>query len=169
MELVEGETLLDRLIKGPLPLDQTLRYGIEIADALDKAHRHGVVHRDPKPGNVMLTKAGSKLLDFGLAKRGPAGDGGAGLSALEKREKPLTEAGSLLGTYQYMSPEQLEGKDADAPELECSKAVHGDAPSGRISRTGEHDGRCLFAPKSADSGPVRHATAGGSREAGHRS
>jgi len=114
MELVEGETLLDRLKKGPLPLDQTLRYGIQIADALDKAHRHGVIHRDLKPGNVMLAKAGSKLMDFGLAKRGLAGDGGGGVSALPTQEKPLTEAGSLLGTYQYMSPEQLEGKDADA-------------------------------------------------------
>jgi len=70
MELVEGETLLDRLKKGPLPLDQTLRCGIEIADALDKAHRHGVIHRDLKPGNVMLTKAGSKLMDFGLGRAG---------------------------------------------------------------------------------------------------
>jgi Tol biopolymer transport system component len=114
MELVEGETLLDRLKKGALPLDQTLRYGIEIADALDKAHRQGVVHRDMKPGNVMLTKAGSKLMDFGLAKRGLAGESGGAVSALPTQEKPLTEAGSLLGTFQYMAPEQLEGKDADA-------------------------------------------------------
>ena len=114
MELVEGETLVDRLRKGPLPPEQTLRYGIEIADALDKAHRQGVIHRDLKPSNVMLTKAGSKLMDFGLAKRGLSGDGGGGVSALPTQEKPLTEAGSLLGTYQYMSPEQLEGKDADA-------------------------------------------------------
>src|ERR1700730_11130884 len=68
MELLEGETLADRLVKGPLPLEQTLRYGVEIADALDKAHRQGIVHRDLKPGNVMLTKSGVKLLDFGLAK-----------------------------------------------------------------------------------------------------
>ncbi|MFI5182982.1 MAG: protein kinase [Vicinamibacteria bacterium] len=114
MELVEGETLLDRLKKGLLPLDQVLRYGIEIADALDKAHRQGVVHRDLKPGNVMLTKAGAKLMDFGLAKRGMTGDGTGGVSALPTQEKPLTEAGSLLGTFQYMSPEQLEGRDADA-------------------------------------------------------
>jgi Tol biopolymer transport system component len=113
MELVEGETLLARLKKGPLPLDQTLRYGIEIADALDKAHRQGIVHRDLKPGNVMLTKAGAKLMDFGLAKRGLAGESDGGVSTLPTQEKPLTEAGSLLGTFQYMSPEQLEGKDAD--------------------------------------------------------
>ncbi len=113
MELVEGETLLDRLKKGPLPLDQTLRYGIEIADAMDKAHRQGVIHRDLKPGNVMLTKAGSKLMDFGLAKlglpspsgRGVGGEGvgGEGVSALATREKALTGDGTLLGTFQYMS------------------------------------------------------------------
>ena len=68
MEYLEGETLADRLGKGPLPAEQLLRYGIEIADALDKAHRQGIVHRDLKPGNVMLTKSGVKLLDFGLAK-----------------------------------------------------------------------------------------------------
>src|SRR5512145_2104869 len=68
MELLEGETLSERLSKGALPLEQTLRYGQEIADALDKAHRQGIVHRDLKPGNVMLTKSGVKLLDFGLAK-----------------------------------------------------------------------------------------------------
>ena len=68
MELVEGETLSDRLAKGPLPIDQVLRYGIEIAEALDKAHRQGIIHRDLKPANIMLTKSGAKLLDFGLAK-----------------------------------------------------------------------------------------------------
>ncbi len=68
MEYLEGETLAQRLVKGPLPLDQVLRYAIEIADALDKAHRKGVTHRDLKPGNIMLTKSGTKLLDFGLAK-----------------------------------------------------------------------------------------------------
>src|SRR5882757_1324601 len=68
MEYLEGETLAWRLLKGPLPLDQVLRYAIEIADALDKAHRKGITHRDLKPGNIMLTKTGTKLLDFGLAK-----------------------------------------------------------------------------------------------------
>jgi serine/threonine-protein kinase len=116
MEYIEGETLADRLKKGSLPLDQALRCGIEITDALDKAHRQGVVHRDLKPGNVMLTKAGAKLLDFGLAKLKASGPGqeGSVLSALPTEEKPLTEKGAILGTFQYMAPEQLEGKDADA-------------------------------------------------------
>ena len=113
MELVEGETLAERLRIGALPLELTLRTGIEIADALDKAHRHGVVHRDLKPGNVMLTKSGAKLLDFGLAKRVRPNDQIGGASALPTMKKPLTEEGSLLGTFQYMSPEQLEGKEAD--------------------------------------------------------
>ena len=115
MEYIEGETLADRLKKGALPLDQALRYAIEIADALDKAHRQGVVHRDLKPGNIMLTKAGAKLLDFGLAKLKASGSerGASVLSALPTKEKPLTEKGSILGTFQYMAPEQLEGKEAD--------------------------------------------------------
>ena len=116
MEYIEGETLADRLKKGALPLDQALRHGIEIADALDKAHRQGVVHRDLKPGNIMLTKSGAKLLDFGLAKlrTDVSAETPSLLSALPTEEKPLTREGSILGTIQYMAPEQLEGKDADA-------------------------------------------------------
>ena len=114
MEYLDGETLADRLKKGPLPTDAVLRYAIQIADALDKAHRHGVVHRDLKPANVILTRSGAKLLDFGLAKlKGPEVPAGSMLSALPTGEKPLTEAGTLLGTFQYMAPEQLEGKEAD--------------------------------------------------------
>jgi Tol biopolymer transport system component len=117
MELLEGETLSDRLVKGPLPLEQTLRYGTEIAGALDKAHRQGIVHRDLKPGNVMLTKSGVKLLDFGLAKALPSpggrGVGGEGLTSLPTQQG-LTQEGTILGTFQYMAPEQLEGKEADA-------------------------------------------------------
>jgi len=114
MELVEGETLAERLKKGALPLDQTLRTAIEIADALDKAHREGVIHRDLKPGNVMLTKAGSKLMDFGLAKRAMGAQTGENLSALPTEAPPLTGEGTLVGTMAYMAPEQLEGKEADA-------------------------------------------------------
>src|SRR5678809_1327276 len=82
MEYLEGETLAERLLKGPLPLEQTLRYGMQIADALDKAHRQGIVHRDLKPGNVMLTKSGVKLLDFGLAKAMSAPAPLSGLTAM---------------------------------------------------------------------------------------
>jgi len=113
LEYLEGETLADRLKKGALPFDQALRTGIEVADALDKAHRQGVVHRDLKPGNIMLTKSGAKLLDFGLAKLAGA-EGGSVESALPTQQKSLTAEGSILGTLQYMAPEQLEGKEADA-------------------------------------------------------
>jgi Tol biopolymer transport system component len=117
MELLEGETLSERLAKGALPLEQTLRYGQEIADALDKAHRQGIVHRDLKPANVMLTKSGVKLLDFGLAKALPSpggrGVGGEGITSLPTQQG-LTQEGTILGTFQYMAPEQLEAREADA-------------------------------------------------------
>src|SRR6266567_7552184 len=113
MEYLEGETLADRLANGPLPLEQTLRYGTEIADALDKAHRQGIVHRDLKPANVMLTKSGVKLLDFGLAKvLDPAGPVES-LTSVPTAAKDITREGAILGTLSYMSPEQLEGKAAD--------------------------------------------------------
>ena len=113
MELLEGETLSERLAKGPLPLESTLRYGTEIADALDKAHRQGIVHRDLKPGNVMLTKSGVKLLDFGLAKAMAPAAGQSSLTALPTQQG-VTQEGTILGTFQYMAPEQLEGREADA-------------------------------------------------------
>jgi Tol biopolymer transport system component len=113
MEYLEGETLSERLAKGPLPLEQTLRYGVEIADALDKAHRQVIVHRDLKPGNVMLTKSGVKLLDFGLAKAMAPATEKSSLTSLPTQQN-LTQEGTILGTFQYMAPEQLEGKDADA-------------------------------------------------------
>ena len=131
MEYLEGETLTQRLARGPLPPDQVLRYGIEMAQALDQAHRHGIVHRDLKPGNVMVSKSGVKLLDFGLAKaferpldaaeREQAAAGQhpmakQGLTALPTLagSPDLTAQGTILGTFQYMSPEQLEGREADA-------------------------------------------------------
>jgi serine/threonine protein kinase len=115
MELLEGETLTERLTKGPLLPAQVLRYGVEIAEALGAAHRRGIVHRDLKPGNVMLTKSGVKLLDFGLAKTDSGGANGAtNLSEIHtKSVGELTGKGTILGTPQYMAPEQLEGKDSD--------------------------------------------------------
>jgi eukaryotic-like serine/threonine-protein kinase len=115
MELIEGETLADRIARGPLALAEALKIAAEIASALDKAHRAGIVHRDLKPGNVMLTRGGAKLLDFGLSK--PA----AAIAAVspdsmtrQMSEKPLTAEGTIVGTFQYMAPEQIEGRDADA-------------------------------------------------------
>ena len=113
MECVEGETLAKRLEKGPLPLEQVLKYGTQIADALDKAHRSGVVHRDLKPGNIMLTSSGAKLLDFGLAKPVAALTSVATLTAAVTQSSPMTEQGAIVGTFQYMSPEQVEGKELD--------------------------------------------------------
>jgi len=113
MEYLEGETLAARLVKGPLPIDQVLKYAIEIADALDKAHRKGITHRDLKPGNIMLTKSGAKLLDFGLAKLKQEASSSVPLSQVSTQE-PITAQGVILGTLQYMAPEQVEGKEADA-------------------------------------------------------
>jgi eukaryotic-like serine/threonine-protein kinase len=129
MEYLEGESLADRLRRGPLPQQELLKIAVQIADALDKAHRAGVVHRDLKPGNVMLTKMGAKLLDFGLAKplatnanSGARGSGSASvLAAALTQTNPtatpgtaLSAAGAVIGTVQYMSPEQVQGMEADA-------------------------------------------------------
>jgi serine/threonine protein kinase len=115
MELLEGETIARRIARGPLPPDQVLRHAIEIAGALDHAHRHGIVHRDLKPANVMLTKAGAKLLDFGLAKWHTTQTPGSHESLPTRTlEQPLTDEGHVVGTLQYMAPEQLEGRVVDA-------------------------------------------------------
>jgi Tol biopolymer transport system component len=113
MEYLEGMTLAQRLTKGVLPLPQALKIAIEIASALDYAHRAGIVHRDLKPANIMLTSGGAKLLDFGLAKSGPLA-GNEGVTAPHTTMGDLTERGTILGTFQYMSPEQIEGLPADA-------------------------------------------------------
>jgi len=124
MEFLEGETVAERLRKGALPLNETLKIGIALAEALTVAHRQGIVHRDLKPGNIMLTRGGAKLMDFGLAKSAgagvPAGTSSAPLlSAAQTMSEaspfsPLTTAGAMIGTIQYMSPEQIQGKEADA-------------------------------------------------------
>jgi eukaryotic-like serine/threonine-protein kinase len=144
MQYLDGETLADRLSKGALPLEQALQFAIQIGAALDKAHRAGIIHRDLKPGNIMLTKAGATLLDFGLAKTVPATSGALGAS-VATREQPMTGAGAILGTLQYMAPEQLEGGEADARSdifafgavlyemLTGTKAFDGKTPASVIS------------------------------------
>ena len=118
MEFLEGETLADRLRKGPLAAEQLLKYGNEICEGLEKAHKTGVIHRDLKPGNIMLTKTGAKLMDFGLAKTTTVETASASsltmTSSGPARGQPLTAQGTVLGTFQYMAPEQVEGKEADA-------------------------------------------------------
>ncbi|MFY9561956.1 MAG: protein kinase [Terriglobales bacterium] len=114
MEYLEGETLEQRLSKGPLPPEQTLRYAAQIADALAKAHKLGITHRDLKPANVMLTKSGAKLMDFGLAKQSGVAPLAAALTEMTVEQAKLTGEGTIVGTFQYMAPEQLEGKEVDA-------------------------------------------------------
>src|SRR5215475_3920692 len=117
MELLEGETLEQRIKRGPLLLDVALKYAEQITDALAKAHRAGIIHRDLKPSNIFLTKQGAKILDFGLAKDhtnlevGPDSTHSGSPTTVVSKD---TAAGTILGTYPYMSPEQLEGKTADA-------------------------------------------------------
>ncbi len=112
MEYLEGESLSDRLSRGPLPLEQALKYGAQIARGLEKAHRSGIMHRDLKPGNIMLTKSGAKLLDFGLAKAAPSMAMGTTQTA-EMLTSSVTQPGTIVGTYPYMSPEQIQGEDPD--------------------------------------------------------
>jgi len=136
MELLEGETLADRLKRGPLPLKQALQYGIEIAEALEKAHAHGIVHRDLKPGNIMLTRSGAKLLDFGLAK--PQDVAAMASGSMATMSKPLTVEGTILGTFQYMAPEQLQGHDADArSDLFSLGAVLYEMMTGKLAFAGK--------------------------------
>src|ERR1700704_558358 len=113
MELVEGETLEHKLIRGPLPPEHAVRVAVQIADALAQAHKMGITHRDLKPSNVMLTKGGAKLMDFGLAKESGTAPLATALTEMTMEHSKLTGEGMLVGTFQYMAPEQLEGKDAD--------------------------------------------------------
>ena len=116
MEYLEGETLAQRLERGPLALAQVLQVGIEIASALERAHRQGIVHRDLKPANIMLTRGGAKLLDFGIAKAAGVGAQAVDLTtpAGQPTRTPLTAAGVIVGTLHYMAPEQLEAREVDA-------------------------------------------------------
>ncbi len=153
MQYLDGETLADRLKKGPLPLDRVIRHAIEIAGALDAAHRRGIVHRDLKPGNVMLMKAGATLLDFGLAKHTVPGlaDGATGLPTRSE----LTAQGTILGTLQYMAPEQLEGREADArTDIFAFGAVVYEMATGRKAFEGTSQASVIAAILDRDPPPM---------------
>src|SRR5579862_8426240 len=163
MEYLEGETLADRLRKGPLPIEQVFRYGIEICEGLDKAHRSAVVHRDLKPGNVMLTKGGAKLMDFGLAKSAlaNAGANSAAVSGLTATlttppgSHPLTAQGTVVGTFQYMSPEQVEGKEADArSDIFALGAVLYEMATGKRAFEGKTAASAMAAVLERDPAPI---------------
>ena len=152
MEHIEGETLASALSRGPLRIDACLRAGIEIAAALDRAHRAGVVHRDLKPGNVMLTKSGAKLLDFGLARiEGPILRSSDSAAAREL----LTQEGTILGTLQYMSPEQLRGANADSrSDLFAFGAVLYEMISGERAFSGADQASLIAAILDREPAPI---------------
>jgi eukaryotic-like serine/threonine-protein kinase len=156
MEYLEGETLAQRLQKGSLPLEQVLQYAIEISDALDKAHRKGVTHRDLKPGNIMLTKSGTKLLDFGLAKlRQEVVPANVPLSELPTASDPLTAQGTIVGTLQYMAPEQLEGKEVDArTDIFSFGAVVYEMATGKRAFDGKSQASVISAIMSSEPAPM---------------
>src|SRR5580700_10404563 len=159
MEYLEGETLADRLMKGPLPPEQVLKYGIDICEGLEKAHKSGVIHRDLKPGNIMLTKSGAKLMDFGLAKATPAQAPPASSLTMTisgpSAGQPLTAQGMVLGTFQYMAPEQLEGKEADArSDIFALGAVLYEMASGKRAFTGKSQASIVAAILASDPQPI---------------
>src|SRR5271155_3661773 len=159
MEYLEGETMADRLMKGPLPSEQVLKYGIDICEGLEKAHKSGVIHRDLKPGNVMLTKSGAKLMDFGLAKatlaQAPPSSSLTMTISGPSAGQPLTAQGMVLGTFQYMAPEQLEGKDADPrSDIFALGAVLYEMASGKRAFTGKSQASIVAAILASDPQPI---------------
>src|SRR5262244_222740 len=157
MECLEGESLAERLRNGPLPLSQVLKYGIDICEGLEKAHRSGVVHRDLKPANVMLTKTGAKLMDFGLAKPvASVNPPSSGLTAtLAANVGPLTSQGTIVGTFQYMSPEQVEGREADVrSDIFSLGAVLYEMIAGRRAFEGKTTASTIAAIMAAEPQPV---------------
>jgi len=159
MEYLEGQTLAERLMKGPLPLDQVLKYGIEICEGLEKAHKTSVTHRDLKPGNIMLTKAGAKLMDFGLAKAATAGMAQSSNLALTlsgpSADQPLTARGTIVGTFQYMAPEQVEGKEADArSDVFAMGAVLYEMATGKRAFNGRTQASIVAAILAAEPQPI---------------
>lgn len=156
MEYVEGETLERRLERGPLPSDQVLKNAIEIVDALDKAHRQGITHRDLKPGNIIVTKVGVKLLDFGLAKMAEPQPALVETALTEMTaEKKLTAEGTLLGTFQYMAPEQLEGRKADArTDIFALGAVMYEMATGKPAFTGRTKASLIASILSSQPAPI---------------
>jgi Tol biopolymer transport system component len=159
MEFLEGETLADRLAKGPLPPEQVLKYGIEICEGLEKAHKTGVIHRDLKPANVMLTKTGIKLMDFGLARAVTASAPPAPSLIMtilgSLAEQPLTELGTLVGTFQYMSPEQLEGREADArSDIFALGSVLYEMATGKHAFTGKSQASLVAAILTSEPQPI---------------
>ncbi|HET7712796.1 MAG TPA: protein kinase [Thermoanaerobaculia bacterium] len=153
MELLEGETLAERVARGPLPLEQVLKLGVEIASALDRAHRAGIVHRDLKPGNIMLTKGGAKLLDFGLAKTAAVAISTP--DAATEQRQTLTQEGTIIGTFQYMAPEQLEGGDADArTDLFALGVVLYEAATGQHAFRGKNRTSLIASIVASDPKPI---------------
>src|SRR5713101_7824568 len=157
MEYLEGETLADRLTKGPLPPEQVLKYGIEIAEGLEKAHRSGIIHRDLKPGNIMLTKSGAKLMDFGLAKASSVApvSGLTATFATPEASHPLTAAGMMVGTFQYMAPEQVEGQEADSrSDIFALGAVLYEMATGKRAFSGKSHASIVAAILASDPQPI---------------